>query len=155
MIQLLKMEDWDLVDHTKFPHLGMEKYMRRVYYEETGVTALEMEEWVCGVEKLGFLNLLCVPHYHRTPTNKICVRQLLTLFHDGCLWLRGPIPIIDMLIHRITHLPYKGPNSAKEFYGKTGEINLAVKMKRDYNLMEKSQGYSVLSITNQTVQITT
>ena len=47
----LKMEDWDLADHTKFPHLVTYKYMKRVYYKEIGVTMSEMEEWVCGVEK--------------------------------------------------------------------------------------------------------
>jgi len=67
------MEDWDLADHAKFLHLATEKYMRRVYYEETGVIVLEIEEWVCSVEKSGFLNLLWVPHYHRTPINTICV----------------------------------------------------------------------------------
>jgi len=73
-IPFLKMEDWDLVGYTKFPHLAIDKYMWRVYYEEIGVTMLEMEEWVCSVEQLRFLNLLWVPHYHLTPINMICVR---------------------------------------------------------------------------------
>lgn len=48
---LLRMEDWDLTDHTKFPYLAMDKYMKRVYYEETCVTMLETEEWVHGVKQ--------------------------------------------------------------------------------------------------------
>ena len=78
------MEDWDIVDRAKFPHLVMENYMKRVYYEETGMTVLEMEEWVYGVEQSGLLNLLWVPHYHRNPINTICICQMLTLVHDGC-----------------------------------------------------------------------
>lgn len=72
-IPLLKMEYWDLVDHARFPYLETYKYMRRVYYVESGVTTLEIEEWVYGVEHLGMLNLLWVPHYHRTPlTQSMC-----------------------------------------------------------------------------------
>lgn len=41
-IPLLKMEDWDLADHAKFPYLATDKYMWKVYYEEMGVTTLEM-----------------------------------------------------------------------------------------------------------------
>lgn len=37
-ISVLKMEDWDLIDHEKFPHLATNKYMTNVYYEETRVT---------------------------------------------------------------------------------------------------------------------
>lgn len=112
--------------------------MRKFYYEETCVTILETQEWVRGVEQSRLLNLLLVPHYHHTPINTICVHQLLTLVHDGCLWIGEPIPIIDTLIHRITRLPYKGVNLAKEFGGKAGEKDLADKMKRDYSLLKKS-----------------
>lgn len=102
------------------------------------MTKLYMEEWVCIVEHSGLLNLLWVPHYHRTAMNTICVCELLTLVHNGCLWLGGPIPITYMLIHRIMHLLYKGTNLAKEFGGKTGEKDLAERLKRDYSLVKKS-----------------
>lgn len=67
------MEDWDLADHAKFPHLAIEKYMRRVYYAESGVTVLEIEEWFGGVEHSIFLNLLWV-HITTTPpsTRYVC-----------------------------------------------------------------------------------
>lgn len=115
-----------------------DKYMRRVSYVESCVTTLETEEWVRGVEHSGLLNLLWVPHYHCIPINMICMCKLLTLVHDGCLWLGGPIPITNMLIHKIMHLPYKGANPAQEFGGKTGEKYLAEMMKRDYGLLKKS-----------------
>lgn len=108
----------------------------KVYYEEMGVTTLETMEWVCDVEKLGLLNLFSMPHYHRTPINTICVHHLLMLVHDGYLWLGGPIPIMDMLINRITQLPHKGANPKKEFRGKIVEKELADKMKKDYNLLK-------------------
>ena len=114
-----------------------------------------MEEWVCFVEKLALLNLLWVPHYHHTHINTICVRQLLTLVHDGCLWLGGPIPITYMLIHRITNLPHEGLNPAKEFGEKMWEKELAERMKKYYEIVKKSCGYSILSTSNPAVQFST
>lgn len=102
------------------------------------------------VEKSGLFNLLWVPHYHRTPTNTICILQLLTLVHEGYLWLGGPIPITDMLIHRIIQLSYEGLNLTKEFGKKIGEKELAERMNKDYELVKKSCGYSILSISDPT-----
>lgn len=60
-----------------------------------------------------------------------------------------------MFIHRITQLPYKGANPAKEFGGKTREKELADKMKKEYGLIKKSRGYAILSIIDQVVQVST
>lgn len=57
-IPFLKMEDCDLANHARFPHLAIDKYMKHIYYAELGVTTLEMVEWIRGVENLGLLNLL-------------------------------------------------------------------------------------------------
>lgn len=57
--------------------------------------------------------------------------------HDGCLWLDEPIPITNMFIHRITKLPYKGVDPAKEFGGKNGEKELTDKMKMEFGLIKK------------------
>lgn len=62
---------------------------------------MKTEEWAHDVEQSRLLNLLWVPHYHCTPINATCIHQLLTLVHDGVLWLGGPIPITDMLIQRL------------------------------------------------------
>lgn len=78
-IPLLKIEDWNLGDHARFPHLVTDKNMRRVYYEKSCVTALEIEEWVHGVKHLGLLNFSWVPDYHHTHINTIYVCQLLIL----------------------------------------------------------------------------
>lgn len=98
-IPMLKMEDWDLADHERFPHLVTNKYMTKCYYEETGVTLLEPMKWVRGVGQAGLLHMLCMPHFHRSTVNTVCACQLITLVHNGCLWLGEPISITDMLIH--------------------------------------------------------
>jgi len=68
-VPLLKMEDWDLGDHEKFPHLATENYMNHVYYTDSSITELETVEWTRGVENSILLNLLWVPHYHCTHIN--------------------------------------------------------------------------------------
>lgn len=142
------MEDWDLGNHTKFPHLETHKYMQKTYFDDMGVTILEPMKWVSSVEQSRLLNLLLVPHYHRNPINMVCVCQLLTLVHDECLWLGEPIPITDMLIQRITKLWYMGENPAKEFGGKSREKELADKMKNKFGLIKKSRGQSITSISD-------
>lgn len=95
-------------------------------------------KWVRGVEKARLFHMIYVPHFHRLIINIMFVRQLLTLVHDGCLWLSEPIPITDMLIHRITKLPYKGANLANKFKGKSKEKELVDKMKNKFGLIKKS-----------------
>jgi len=52
----MKFEDWDLTGHKKFPHLEIGNLMKQ---NTTGVvTTLELQKWLCGVEKAGLLNLL-------------------------------------------------------------------------------------------------
>lgn len=135
-IPLLEMEYLDLTDHTKFLHLETDKSMQQIYYDDTGVTILEPMKWVHDVEQSRLLNLFLVPHYHYTPINTVYVHQVLMLVHDWCLWLREPIPIIDTLIHRITKLPYKGANASKELGVKTGDKELADKMKKEFGMIK-------------------
>jgi len=68
-----KMEDWDLVDHDKFPHLATNKYMTKIYYEEIGVTWLEPNKWVRDVEQASLLHMLYIPHFHQLIINIVCV----------------------------------------------------------------------------------
>ena len=75
-IPILKIKDWDLTDHERFPHLVTSKYMTKIYYEETRVTWLEPMKWVRGVEQVGLLHMLCVPNFHRSIINMVlCARS--------------------------------------------------------------------------------
>jgi len=107
------MEYWDLADHERFAQFVTKNYMKQIYYKDSGVTMLEPIEWINGVDKSGLLNLLWVPHYHCSNITTTYIRQLLNLVHDGCLWLGTPIPIMDMLVHKITLLPHEGLNLAR------------------------------------------
>jgi len=54
----LKFEDWDLANHTKFPHLETPHLMKPKQNTTVGVTELESRKWLHGVEKAGLLNML-------------------------------------------------------------------------------------------------
>lgn len=116
---------------------------------------MELVKWIHGVEKAGLLNLLWVSHYHRAPINLIVIKQLLCLMHDGCLWLEEPIPIIDMLIHRITQLPHSGLNPSRAFDGKVGKCDLTERMKDKFKIVKKQCRYSISSIIDPTVKVAT
>lgn len=120
-IPLLKLEYWDLADHEKFLHLVTEQLMCHFFYTTIGMTAFESWKWLKGVEKAGLINLLCVSHYNHSPITVLVIKKLLCLVHDGCLWLEEPIPIIDILIHRITQFPYTRENLTMRFGGKGGK----------------------------------
>ena len=102
---MLNFEDWDLMDHEKFPRLMTTQLMHQKKDALTGIIELEQCKWLRRVEKVGLLNLLWVSYYHRALVIIFVIRQLLCLVHDGCLCMEEPIPIIDHLIHRISWLP--------------------------------------------------
>jgi len=127
--------------------------MKMIFYKEFGVTALEPMEWIRRVNKSGLLNLLWVPHYHRSNINSIVINQLLCLVHDRCLWINASIPITDMLIHEITLLPHLGLNPAKAFGRKTRECDLIENMKDKFKLVKKPCKYSINSIIDPAIRV--
>lgn len=52
----MKFEDWDLIDHEKFPYLETMQLMKPKQNIMAGVIKLEPRKWLCGVEKAGLLN---------------------------------------------------------------------------------------------------
>jgi len=75
--------------------------------------------------------------------------------HDGWLWLAASIVITDMLLHRIMNLLHEVLNLTKEFGRKTSERNLVERMKKKFELIMKPLGYSITSINDPVVNIST
>lgn len=73
-VPVLNFEDWDLADHEKFPHLATEQLMRRRIDTTAEMIKIELRTWLNSVEKVGLLNLLWVPHYHRAPVTIFVIR---------------------------------------------------------------------------------
>ena len=76
-VPLLKLEDWDLADNEKFPHLATKQLMHCIIDTNSAMTALELWRWLRGVDKAGLLNLIWVPHYNRTLVTVFFIKQLL------------------------------------------------------------------------------
>lgn len=95
--------------------------MHRIIDTNMGMTSLEPQKWLRGVEKTGLLTLLWVPHYNHTPVTILVIKKLFCLVHDGCLGLEESIPITNMLIHKITCLSYIGENPTMIFGSKGGK----------------------------------
>jgi len=75
--------------------------------------------------------------------------------HDGYLLLEEPIPITDMLNHRIVRLPYTGENMAMTFCGMDGEHALVEAMKEKFKLVKEPRGYAIMSIFDPIVKVET
>ena len=76
-VSMLKFEDWDLVEHEKLPHSAMAKLMHQNINVSARMIELEPRKWLRGVEKVGLINLLWVPHYHRALVTIFFIKQLL------------------------------------------------------------------------------
>jgi len=61
------------------------------------------------------------------------------------------IPIDQMLIWRITRLPYQGWKLVEEFTGKDHDRTVAENMKKKYSLVKGNRGYDIKLIRNQVV----
>ena len=66
-IDRIKYADHDTNDHEKFPHFVPGKYLHSVHYPEVGTTLLEVKQWAAGLEQVGLLKMLNVPHFGRSP----------------------------------------------------------------------------------------
>jgi len=73
-VLVLKLENWDLVYHEKFPHLAIEQLMHHIIDTNTRMIGLEPQRWLKGVEKAGLLNFLWVPHYNCTPVTVVVIK---------------------------------------------------------------------------------
>ena len=73
-VPLLKLEDQDLEDTEQFPHLVTYQLIHRIFHKTTGMTMLEPWKWLRGMDKVGFLNMLWVPHYNRVPIRMVVIK---------------------------------------------------------------------------------
>lgn len=118
------------MDSEKFPQFAADKLLQH--------------KWLRGVENVGLLHLLWIPHYHCGPITIFFIWKLLCLVPYGYLWLEDSIPIMDDLIHRISWLPIKG-NNATNIIGKCSDLCLVEAMKAKYKLEKRKRRYVINS----------
>jgi hypothetical protein len=145
----LKYSDHDVADEAKFPELA-----QRVFTQTTGTTRVgepinQPYQWATGLEKMGILGLLDLPHFGRGQYATTCIKQLLAVTHGGDIWLDKPVPITVELIAQITGLPIRGMDPALFLDDKTKEKALAEEMKKKYGTTRGQEGSSSNESTMQ------
>jgi len=135
-IAQLKIEDAEFNDRSKYPQFELRRYLKKVQYLESGVTRLQPHQWATGLQRVGLLNILNVPNSDRSTSNASYVRQLLSLVHDGCLWLGTRIPTEEMLIKIITAFPHQGKDHIDGFVGKNKDKEMMKMMKQVWDSEE-------------------
>ena len=69
-----------------------------------------LQDWARGLDKIGLLGLINMPHFGRQTKVNACVKQIFACFHGGCLWLDELVAVTVELISAITGLPKYGPD---------------------------------------------
>lgn len=148
----MKFDDYDLANEETFPELALEYYLERVFYDD--VMKVESMPWARMLSNARILNLLRIPHIERHPIIIVCVRHLIALAHDGCLWIQNKIQIDVALIHWITDLPKKVPHPMAQ-YGKTWELKVAARVKKYYKVGRDSRGFLVQPLKDPVIHLGT
>jgi hypothetical protein len=91
-----------------FLEFAQQVYMESLGTRPLGYPILQPKKWAVGLENIGIMNFLEIPHFRRGKDVKNCVKQLLTVLHGGFFWLEKAISIDVELIAFITGLPSNG-----------------------------------------------
>jgi len=62
-INNLKYQDYNLLDHIKFPQFQVDQYMAMTMNPTTKIEALTPQAWIASMQPSGLLNLLQIPHF--------------------------------------------------------------------------------------------
>jgi hypothetical protein len=112
-------------------------------------------QWETGLDRIGILGLLKIPHFGRGQYAMTCVKKLLAVMHGRDIWLEKPIPIIVELIAQIIGLPTGGMDPALILNDKSKEKALAEKMKKKYGTDRGTRGIIIKRINNALTQLGT
>ena len=139
----LKYQDYNLLDHVKFPQFQVDEYMAMIVNPAAKVEALAPKAWIASLQPSGMLNLLQIPHFGRSNEINVVVKVLLSCMHGGHLWLDCRVDITIDLIHRITGLSKTGADLVAHFMGKDQDKKLAAWLIKKYNLTRGGRAYDV------------
>lgn len=108
-----------------------------------------------GLNNVGLLGLINMPHFGQLNEANACVKQLLAYFHGGTLWFDTPVKITVDLISDITRFSKDRPDPSYYFRGNDNDKKLAVRLKNPYGLECGERDYRINSIDDQEVHIST
>jgi hypothetical protein len=90
-----------------------------------GEPIYQLYQWETGLDKMGILGLLGLPHFGKGQNETTCIKKLLAVTHRGDICLDMPIPITIYLIAQIAGLSIRGMDTALFLDDKTKEKALA------------------------------
>jgi hypothetical protein len=86
-VEKLKYSDHDVTDTDKFPEFAKKVYLQTVGLDPFGEPVHQPLQWAAGLEKMGILGLLELPHFGRGQYANSCVKQLMAVTHGRDIWL--------------------------------------------------------------------
>ena len=150
----LKYQDYNLLDHIKFPQFQVDWYMSMTVNSTMKVEALTLQDWIASLQSLGLLNLLQILHFRHNNEINTVVKITLSYVHDGHLWLDRRVDIMINLIHQITNLSKIGADPTTHFIGKDQDRKLAVRLIKKYNLTRGGRAYDDMQIKDKALCFT-
>ena len=67
--------------------------MQTITVNQLGETINKPHQWEVGLDRIGILGLLKLPHFGRGQYTTSCIKKLLEVMHGMDIWLDKPIPI--------------------------------------------------------------
>jgi hypothetical protein len=131
-INKVKYSSHDVGDADKFLKFAKRAYLEMVGTNSVGEPIDQPLRWATGLDKIGILGMLDIPHFGRARYASGCVKQLLAVTHGGDIWLDKLVSIDIDLIANITGLPSRGMDPAQFLDNKSKEKALAEEMKKNY-----------------------
>ena len=101
------------------------------------------QDWVKGLEEVGLLGLINIPHFGRLNEENAYVKQFLAYFHGGTLWLGTPVVIMVDLISNIMWLPKDGPSPSHYLKAWANDKRLAEILNKKYDLQHHGKAYRI------------
>jgi hypothetical protein len=94
----LKYSYHDVSDETKYLELAPRVFMQNIVVNQLGEMISQPHQWAFGLDIIGILGLLKLPHFGRGQYAKTCVKKLLEVMHGGDIWMDKLVPITVELI---------------------------------------------------------
>jgi hypothetical protein len=104
--------DHDVAEIGKFHEFAQHFYLDNIRIGPFGDPILQPNPWEAGLENIGILNLLEIPHFGRGKGVNNYIKQLIAVLHGGFLWMEQPVSIYIKLIASITRMSSMGENPA-------------------------------------------
>jgi hypothetical protein len=121
----------------------------------SGMSVLEIAQWILGLYNTGIMNLLDVPHFGRGKHINAYIKQLLACVHGGILWMDRSVPITVDLITGITGLPTDGEKPEQYLEDKTRAKAISDEIKAKYGIERGNRGIMISDINDPATRFST